>query len=327
MTIPVRFAYLAAFIGVCGHASSEFFAKLSGVAGAEVSVWRYTIGALGLVLWALAIPSARAKLLAPLTEDGRDGAIWFLILSLVGVSATYLAFHWALDFASVIQVATVVTTIPIFVGLTNLVVNGQALTTVKIVTGALATLGVAAMLTDGYLDQLAAEGSAFFGVLLAVFCAAFGSAYAVLVKPIIARHGALPVTALSLAIGGVGLWLVVGVAWGVWVDLTDLFARPPSEASAGVNPGWWLLILALWNTTITQILWFGGLAAAPDITRASYLFFLKPVIAAVLAIFILAAEPTALEFVAIALVTGCVLVELFWPRISALLAPGSAAPR
>jgi drug/metabolite transporter (DMT)-like permease len=44
-------------------------------------------------------------------------------LSLLGVSATYLFFHWALDFASVIQVATLVTTIPIFVGLANLAVN------------------------------------------------------------------------------------------------------------------------------------------------------------------------------------------------------------
>ena len=41
MNIPVRWAYPAVFIGVCGHASSEFFAKLTAVAGPEVSVWRY----------------------------------------------------------------------------------------------------------------------------------------------------------------------------------------------------------------------------------------------------------------------------------------------
>ncbi len=37
----VLWAYLCVFIGVCGHASSEFFAVLSGIKGAEVSVWRY----------------------------------------------------------------------------------------------------------------------------------------------------------------------------------------------------------------------------------------------------------------------------------------------
>jgi drug/metabolite transporter (DMT)-like permease len=117
--IPTRWAYLAVFIGVCGHASSEFFAVLSGIAGPEVSVWRYTIGAAGLVVWALINPSTR-DLWTPLRET------WTRLvpLSLIGVSVTYLAFHWALDFASVIQVATVVTTIPIFVGLSNLIVNG-----------------------------------------------------------------------------------------------------------------------------------------------------------------------------------------------------------
>lgn len=33
MNIPAQWAYLAVFVGVCGHASSEFFAKLTGVAG------------------------------------------------------------------------------------------------------------------------------------------------------------------------------------------------------------------------------------------------------------------------------------------------------
>ena len=38
-------AYISAFLGVCGHASSEFFVKLSGVSGVEVSVWRFGLGA------------------------------------------------------------------------------------------------------------------------------------------------------------------------------------------------------------------------------------------------------------------------------------------
>ena len=61
-----------------------------------------------------------------------------------------------------------------------------------------------------------------------------------------------------------------------------LFNRPPAQAAS-------LLTIAIWNTTITQFLWIGGLAAVPDITRGSYLFFLKPVIAALLAILLIAA--------------------------------------
>jgi drug/metabolite transporter (DMT)-like permease len=67
------------------------------------------------------------------------------------------------------------------------------------------------------------------------------------------------------------------------------------------------------------VLWFGGLAAVPDITRGSYLFFLKPVITALLALAILAQPITAVQVIAIAVICGSVLIELFWSRISRLL--------
>ena len=37
-------AYLAVFLGVTGHASSEFVSVLSGVKGPELSVWRFLLG-------------------------------------------------------------------------------------------------------------------------------------------------------------------------------------------------------------------------------------------------------------------------------------------
>lgn len=306
MNIPAKWAYLAVFVGVCGHASSEFFAVLSGVSGPEVSVWRYVIGALGLLIWCQFRADSR-DLWTPLKEEWKT----LVPLSFIGVSVTYLAFHWALDFASVIQVATLVTTIPIFVGLSNLVINGQAMSAVKIITGLLAVLGVAILITDGYLDNLA-DGVSLYGVLLSLICAALGSAYAVAIKPMMTRQGGMRITTLALLIGAVGLWLTVGTFWGKWVNPTSITAMPQTAALS-------LLVLGLWNTTITQLLWFGGLAAAPDITRASYLFFLKPVIAALLAIIILAEIPTTLQVLAIIVVTSCVLVEIFWPRIAGRL--------
>ncbi|MCI4664858.1 MAG: DMT family transporter [Neomegalonema sp.] len=304
MIIPARYAYAAAFVGVCGHASSEFVAKVSGVGGPEASVWRYVIGGVGLAIWAL-ISLGPTALWRPV----REGGAYFWLVSLIGVSATYLAFHWALDFASIVQVATVVTTIPIFVALANWLINGQPPSNAKIVTGVAATFGVLLLITDGALDQLGGSGNSLYGVLLATFCAAAGSFYSVLVKPIIGKHGALPTTAASLCIGALGLWLAVGVFWSIWVNPAKLFDRPAAE-------GWWLLTLGLWNTTITQLLWFGGLAAAPDITRASYLFFLKPVIAAALALaFVAGATLSVLEAAAIVVVTGSVFIEIFWDRI------------
>lgn len=302
--MPPALAYLAVLGGVFGHATSEFFAVLSGVAGPEVSVWRYLLGGAGLIAVALALPASR-DLLTPLRTDGAR-LLW---LALIGVSLPYLAFHWALDFANIVQVGTLVTTIPIFVGLANLAINRMPVSAPKLITGGCAVLGVALLLTDGYLAKLAGEDRSIFGVLLTLVCAASASAYAVIARPLIIEHGAIRITAITMAAGGVGLWIVVGLAWGVWVNPLALFDKPQTAA-------WSLLTLALWNTTVTQLLWLAGLAAVPDITRGSYLFFLKPVITAALALAVLGQPVSAVQFAAIAVICGAVLIELAWPRIA-----------
>ena len=296
-------AYLAVFVGVCGHASSEFVSVLSGVGGPELSVWRFLLGGFGLVMLALIFPTSR-NLLEPFREFGLR-LVW---LSLLGVTIGYLLFHWSLDFASVPQVATVVTTIPIMVGLVNLWLNRQPFTGAKIISGISATLGVALLITDGYLAKLAGAGQSLVGVLMILGCALVIGAYTVMVRPIIVKYGALRITAITMFMGAVGLWVVVGIFWKIWVNPAALFDRPPGQVTA-------LLTIALWNTTITQFLWIGGLAAVPDITRGSYLFFLKPVIAAFLAVVFLSQQLTAWQIVAILVICSSVAVEALWARL------------
>ena len=298
-------AYGAVFLGVMGHASSEFVSVLTGVGGPEASVWRFTLGGLGLVLFALAVPESR-NLLEPLRRAGPR----LVALSLLGVTGAYLAFHWSLDFATVPQVATVVTTIPIFVGLANMRINRQPFTMAKLVSGVAAVVGVGLLLTDGVLSQLAGSAQNLVGMALAIVCAALFGAYMVLVRPLIAEFGALRITALTLGIGAVGLWLLVGIAWGIWVDPTAILDRPTGEWTA-------LATLALFNTTVTQFLWIGGLAAVPDITRGSYLFFLKPVIAAFLAAAFLGQVIGPFDAGAIAVICAAVVLELAWTRLAA----------
>lgn len=294
-------AYLAVFLGVCGHASSEFVSVLSSVKGPELSVWRFLLGGAGLVVLALIFPSTR-DLVSPLKSEG----IKLLCLAAIGVTLGYLMFHWSLDFATVPQVATIVTTIPIFVGLVNLWLNKQPFTRAKIITGTCAVIGVALLITDGYLAELAGAGRNLIGVFMAMACAALVAAYTVIVRPIIASHGALRITAITMFLGGLGLWLVVGLVWGIWVNPATLFDRPPNQAVA-------LVTIGLYNTTITQFLWIGGLAAVPDITRGSYLFFLKPVIAACLAVAFLSQALSTWQILAIAVICTSVFVEALWP--------------
>ena len=296
-SIPQQFAYIAVFIAVIGHASSEFLAVLSGVSGPEVSVWRYTLGSLGLIVLALMSPSTR-DLWTPL----REAWVKLVLLGFFGITLTYLAFHWALDFATVVQVGTTVTTMPIFIGLINQVVNREKLSLPKIVGGLCAVAGIALLLTDGYLAKLAGSDKQLIGMGLALFCAAFGSAYIVLVKPLILKYGPIQITTITLSIGGVGLWIIVGAAWGVWINPADVLSLPPIAA-------WSLLTLAFFNTSISQVLFFGGIAAAKDPTRAGFIFFLKPVIAAVLAFMFLSQPITGLQIIAIAIVCGSIAGE------------------
>ncbi|MGD1967381.1 MAG: EamA family transporter [Desulfobacterales bacterium] len=293
-------AYLAVLLGVCGHASSEFFSVLCCIQGPELSVWRFLLGGFGLILLALVFPNSR-DLLEPFRRDG----LRLVGLAAMGVSLGYLLFHWSLDFATVPQVATMVTTIPIFVGLANLWLNKQSFSVPKIISGACAMIGVALLITDGYLAKLAGVGENLIGVFMVMGCAAVVAAYTVMVRPIIGRYGALRITAITMFMGAVGLWLVVGIFWKIWVNPATLFNREPSQFTA-------LLTLGIWNTTITQFLWIGGLAAVPDITRGSYLFFLKPVIAAFLAVVFLSQSLTAWQVLAIIVICTSVAVEAFW---------------
>ena len=86
-------AYAAVFLGVCGHASSEFVAVLTGLAGPEVSVWRFGLGGLGLVLLALCFPASR-DLVTPLRQDGWR-LLGIIMLVCVGLAVISAVVDWA----------------------------------------------------------------------------------------------------------------------------------------------------------------------------------------------------------------------------------------
>ena len=70
-----------------------------------------------------------------------------------------------------------------------------------------------------------------------------------------------------------------------------------------------IVVIVLYNTTLTQWLWIGGLAAVPDITRGSYLFFLKPVVAAFLSVTFLGISLSIWQMFAILIICSAVVTE------------------
>ena len=299
-------AYMSAFLGVCGHASSEFFVKLSGISGVEVSVWRFGIGGLALLTLSLINPSSR-NLISPLKQK----FIPILVLSVFGMAFGQFLFHWALDFASVVQVATMVTIMPIGVVFVARIVEGTIITPPKIISGIGAFLGCIFLLTDGYLDKLSGTGSSLIGIYLSIGCALIGSVYLVLVKPYVQDYGPIRMTTYTFVLGFIALYPSIGLIWGIWVNPFDLFERTSVEYLS-------IITLGVWNTCIAFILWLWGLSKIPDVARGNYLFFLKPVIALCLAFFVLEDSITYNQLIAIIVITGFVLIEIFYSSLSKL---------
>lgn len=306
-------AYLACFIGVCGHASSEFVAKLAATPGPEFSVWRFMIGGLGLLIATRFWPGAR-DLVTPIKEDWRR----ILPLACLGMSLGQLFFHWALDYASIVQVATMVTAMPIIVIGVDWLINRTPVTAPKLISGFGAFVGVLLLLTDGYLEAFDITGDAFVGTMMAFACAIIGAFYLVLVRPAVIAHGAVRMTAYTFVLGFFFLYLVVGFAWGVWVDPLTLFDKRPEQIIG-------IFTIGIWNTTIAMILWLAGLSFAPDLVRANYMFFLKPVIAAFLAVAIIGDSLSLMQGLAIFAILFCVGMEYVWTSRVAKAASRRAA--
>lgn len=302
-------AYLACLVGVFGHASSEFVAKISATPGPEFSVWRFMIGGTLLLLLTQIWPGAR-DIVTPLRRDG----FRIVVHAAVIMALSQLIFHWSLDFTSVVQVATMVTAIPIFYVVTDWLVNGTRLTRPKMISGIGAFIGVALLLTNGFEADLGFSGRDMVGTLMALACGITGGVYLVLTRPLVVEYGPVRMTAYTFFIGFFILWVVVGFGWGIWVNPTDL-ARKSPEQIAGI------LTIGVWNTCIAMAVWLWGLSAAPDPQRANYLFFLKPVIAAVLAVWILGNPLSWLQVFAIFAICFCVAIEYVWTRHRLAAAP------
>ena len=300
-------AYISALLGVCGHASSEFFVKLSGISGVEVSVWRFGLGGLALLFLCIFIPNSR-NLIEPL----RKSPFPIILLSIFGMAFGQFLFHWALDFATVVQVATMVTIMPIGVVFVARIVEKTRITTPKIISGIGAFLGCVFLLTDGYLEQLSGNKNNLIGIYLSIGCALIGSIYLVLVKPYVNEYGPVRMTTYTFVLGFFALYPSIGLIWGIWVNPLDLFDRSSLEYLS-------IITLGVWNTCIAFILWLWGLSKIPDVTRGNYLFFLNPVIALCLAFFILDYKITINHLIAIFVITSFVIVEIFYTPISRII--------
>ena len=138
-------------------------------------------------------------------------------------------FHWALDFASVVQVVTLVTVIPIGVVFVARIIEWTKITPPKIISGIGTFLGCVFLLTDGYLEQLTGTGESILGIYLSIGCALVEAIYLVMVKPYVQLYGPVRMTTYTFVLGFIALYPSIGVIWNIWVNPFHLFDRTHVE--------------------------------------------------------------------------------------------------
>ena len=174
-------------------------------------------------------------------------------------------FHWALDFASVVQVATMVTIMPIGVVFVARIIEGTKITPPKIISGIGAFLGCVFLLNDGYLEQLKGAGDSILRIYLLIGYALVGTIYLVMVKPYVQVYGPIRMSTITFVLGFIALYPSIGIIWNIWVNPFDLFDRTHVEYIS-------IITFGIWNTCIVFILWLWELSNIPDVARGNYLF-------------------------------------------------------
>lgn len=190
------------------------------------------------------------------------GALLFVGALNVGVSMTLLQF--GIDLSSASIAAVVFSSNPLAVCLAAALVLGETLTWQKLCGVSLGFLGlvIASSRSGG-------GASYYLGVLLAFSSAVVFGFYTVVAKRFALRYGSLAMNSLSFVFGSLLL-----------LPLLKLLALP----AFAVSPTAWLRIayLSICVTGIAYFTYFSGLSLC-DTSLGSMVFFVKPVLASLLA--------------------------------------------
>jgi len=208
------------------------------------------------------------------------GAEWvrMCVLGLLGVIGYHFSLNWAMsaEGGPAISAATgaiLVATTPLWTLGLSLALGREKATPLAVAGSLLAFAGVLVVVLKGQGDQgLTLAAKAAVGLVAPVSWAT----YSVFTKPLIARHGGLFVTGVTLSLGTFAL-VPLGVRYGV-APLRSLTAED-----------WgWLAFLALGSTALGYAMWNTAIKqrAASHVTAYIYL---NPVVATIAAAWVLPA--------------------------------------
>lgn len=274
-----RFGYLFVLITIILFSTLEVVSKTTaGVLDAfQCTFLRFLIG--GIVLFIILLfkkdISISLKDVAILTGIG--------ILN-VGISMNALQFAVFRPGASAALAAIIFSSNPIFVALFSAILEKERISLSKIIGLIIGLAGIVV----AFADQLTGVGGDILGPLILLFSAVVYGLYTVLGRKTAMRLGSLKMNSYSFIFGSLAM-----------LPFLLIFNKPTFVFSLSVLPQ--VLYLSIFVTGLAYVTYFAGLKLVGAST-GSLTFFLKPILASVLAAIFLK------ETITIYLVFGTVLV-------------------
>jgi drug/metabolite transporter (DMT)-like permease len=281
-TIEVVAKYLQSGEGAAGQ-----------VGPTQVATLRFLFGAAFILLLLMGQRQGRF-VAAAFKQDGLPIAL----LGAVGVFLTFFLLHEGIESTSASTAAVIFSMNPVFTVLIASLVLRERLGIVGWLGVGLGLLGAFAAITGFRFSGLFSRED-FLGSILVLVSAATWSVYTVYGKRYSERYGSAVISFLTMAIGS-GLLAVLLTIRGGWGEMAGYDLR-----------AWaWLLYLGVVTVGLGYILYFEGMRRVPA-SRGASLFYLKPVLALILAHFALG-EPISytLLLASVMVASGILLVTL-----------------
>lgn len=284
--------WLALFAGVGLFSTVEVVSKVIGSRVLPFPMVFIRFFLTGVILLGLALPALRQRR-EPLLA--RDLGI-FVVIGAIGVALSLSLFHLALlIFAKAASCTVVFSANPVFVMLFARLINGEAWTARKWIALALGVSGV----TCFTWETGAFNAQSLAGLSLMVLAAMAFALSICISRRVIARYGVFLLMGASALCGSL---LVLPLA-----------VISVAHSGAGGLISAWLpvLYLALAGTALAYALYYYGLSRGTAF-QASMTFFLKPVLASLLAFLLLGEQINAFMIIGSLLILSGLMITVFY---------------
>ncbi len=279
---------------ICIFSTLELVGKKIGgeISPYTLTAWRFLIG--GLMLLPFAVKQHRKE-----RKDISYGSILTIgVLGILNVCASMLLLQLSIFYGKASLSAILVSINPLFVSIFAMFVIREKLNFSQVTGLVIGLVGILIIIFAESEYGADKYKNLPLGIIFAIVAAMTFALYTVLTKKTVINYGNIVTNSLSFIFGAMVLFVIIAITG------KELLFVPSFKVVAGI------LYLGIVLTGIAYLLYFEGMKGLAA-GRASMYFFLKPVIASLLAWFFLSESLTALQIVGI----GLVILSLAQERV------------